>query len=275
MTNDQYVAAEADLLSRLQSMREAQRGIRAVSTKRGEDFDSDDVCSLDDVYDTAISSEFQAAKNEWVAYCSVCKKKRHCPNKFRNEGLITVGDIQLGVVEERGADIQATSPFKQCNLADFIDSKGYFDLVKFVGFNEKSFPYIYKLVCCLAALRTNEVGCERFFSLAGYVSNPRRTRLHGHHYESIAMLKRNMNQVYIDEDWVVKEYQTKEKTKDWDETDRKNDEYVAALEDELFAADAGDDAPDDVPEEDDVQVVEAAAAMPVIVDLSDTDSDSD
>jgi hypothetical protein len=63
-------------------------------------------------------------------------------------------------------------PFKKCNLLDFINEMGYFDLVKFVGFNQQSFPFIYKFSCCLAALRTNEVVCERFFSIAGYVSNP-------------------------------------------------------------------------------------------------------
>jgi hypothetical protein len=96
---------------------------------------------------------------------------------FRKEGLVQIGGISFGVVEERGDDMEASHPFKTCNLADFIDKTGYFDLVNFVGFNSQSFPFIYKLACCLAALRTNEVGCECFFSIAGYVSNPRRTRL--------------------------------------------------------------------------------------------------
>jgi hypothetical protein len=52
----------------------------------------------------------------------------------------------------------------------------------------------------------NKVGCERFFSIAGYVSNPKRTRLKVQHYEAIAILKRNMQQLFIDEDWVVQQY---------------------------------------------------------------------
>jgi hypothetical protein len=78
---------------------------------------------------------------------------------------------------ERGEDIEASHPFKKCNLADFNDGRGYFDLVKFIGFNRQSFPFIYRRACCLASMRVNEVGCERFFSIAGYVSNPRRTSL--------------------------------------------------------------------------------------------------
>jgi hAT family C-terminal dimerisation region len=145
--------------------------------------------------------------------------------------------------------------------------------VKFAAYNNKTFPYIYKLVCCLASLRTNEVGCERFFSIAGYVSNPRRSSLKVHHYESIAMLKRNMQQVYIDEDWVVKQFVMKEKDKDWSETDRRSDEMVAALEQELYASDLG------VTLEAEVEQVEgeeaAMAADPITVDESSSDTDSD
>jgi hypothetical protein len=77
---------------------------------------------------------------------------------LKKEGLVKIGEIRFGVVQERGEDLDASHPFKKCNLADFIDKTGYFDLVKFVGFNHQAFPFIYKLACCLAALRTNKVG---------------------------------------------------------------------------------------------------------------------
>jgi hypothetical protein len=85
--------------------------------------------------------------------------------------------------------------------------------VKFVGFNQQSFPFIYKLSYFLAALRTNEVGCERFFSIAGYVSNPQQTSLKVKHYESLAALKMNMRHIYINEDWVVQQYLSMQKKK--------------------------------------------------------------
>jgi hypothetical protein len=75
--------------------------------------------------------------------------------------MVEYGDIQFGVVLEQGDDIDASHPFKKCNLADFIDNRGYFDLVKFIGSNRQSFPFIYKLACCLASMRVNKVGCER------------------------------------------------------------------------------------------------------------------
>jgi hypothetical protein len=39
--------------------------------------------------------------------------------------------------------------------------------------------------------------------IGGCVSNARRTRLKVCHFEAMGMLKRNMQQIYIDEDWVV------------------------------------------------------------------------
>jgi hAT family C-terminal dimerisation region len=153
--------------------------------------------------------------------------------------MISIGEITFGIVEERGLDIDASSPFKKCNLADFIDKTGYFDLVKFLGFNQLSFPYLYKLGCCLASMRTNEVGCERFFSIAGYVSNPRRTRLKVRHYEAIAMLKQNMHNVYVNEEWVVQQYKDLEKSKTWESNEERNEQLLAALEEEVYASDQG------------------------------------
>jgi hypothetical protein len=135
--------------------------------------------------------EHQVAHTEWMQYCSLLKHSKKFPKKFKNEGLLKIGRITFGVVEERGDNIDANHPFKTCNLADFIDDKGYFNLVQFIGYNQKLFPFIYKLARCLAAMRMNEVGCEWFFSIAGYVSNARRTRLKVCHYEAMAMLKRS------------------------------------------------------------------------------------
>jgi hypothetical protein len=274
MTEQQFTAAQEELISRLQSMREAECGARSLIPKAAGSDDSND--NLDDVYEPPVSSEHQAAQNEWIQYCRIVKPSRKFPKKYKLEGLITVGEIQLGIVEEPGQDLEASYPFKKCNLADFIDATGYFDLVKFLGFNQKSFPYLYKLACCLAALRTNEVGCERFFSIAGYVSNPRRTRLKVRHYESIAMLKRNMQQVYIDEDWVVKQYMQLEQAKAWASIDTVNDLRVAALEQELHADDLGVPV-ESLPGEDGagVQLQLGSNEEPIPVDDGGSDDDTD
>ena len=53
------------------------------------------------------------------------------------------------------------------------------------------------------------------------------------------MLKRNLQQIYVDEEWVVKEYMSLEKNKRWADEDNKNDVLVAELEEELYAEDMG------------------------------------
>jgi hypothetical protein len=83
------------------------------------------------------------------------------------------------------------------------------------------------------------LGCERFFSIASYVSNPRQTQLKVKHYEAMEMLKRNMQQIYINEDWVVEQYQHMEKTKGWELMETQNDQLVGDLEAELYAEDIG------------------------------------
>jgi hypothetical protein len=236
MTNEQYTNAENDLVERLQTMREAEMGARSLVPKSPNKGQSD---SDDDVYEQPVSSEQQAAMREWVNYCRIVKRGKNFPKKYKKGwNYLEIGEIKIGQPEEPGEDLEASPPFIKCNLADFM-KEGYFDLVLFLKFNKQAFPYIYKLACCLAPLRTNEVGCERFFSIAGYVSNPRRSRLNVRHYESIAMLKRNMQKIYINEDWVVHEYMTLEKSKGWDKMDTNNDKLVTDLETELYANDLG------------------------------------
>jgi hypothetical protein len=118
------------------------------------------------------------------------------PKKYKMEGLVEYGHIRFGgVVLEQGGDIDTSHLFKKCNLADFIDNRGYFDLVKFLGYHHQSFPFIYKLACCLSLMRVNEVGCERSFSIAGYVLNPRHTSLKVGQYEALAMVKQNIQKI--------------------------------------------------------------------------------
>jgi hypothetical protein len=246
----------------------------------GGDKDDD---SLDDDYDMPILSEHQGALNEWVQYKQLVKSGRYFPRKYRKEGLVQIGSISFGVVEERDDDMEASHPFKTRNLADFIDKTGYFDLVNFVGFNSQSFPFIYKLACYLAALRTNEVGCEHFFSIAGYVSNPRQTRLKVKHYKALSMLKLNMERMLIDEDWVVQQFLNMENDKQWDELETRDDEQVAKLELQLYSADCGipvdnlqfeDNNDDEKVIQEDVEPIPVwnVARKPIEVASSDDDS---
>ena len=238
MSNEQFEHAENDLIEQLKAMREANNGASTLIPKVTNG-DEDSVDAMDDVYDQPQSSEQQAAWKEYNDYCRLFKNHKKYPKKLKKEGRLMIGGIQIGVVEERGEDIDANPPFVKCNLSDFIDNTGYFNLVKFLSLNKQSFPYLYKLACCLSSLRTSEVGCERFFSVAGYVSNPRRTRLKVRHYEATAMLKQNLHHIYLDEEWVVREYMALEKSKAWDVSESRRNEQVVSLEKTIHTADTG------------------------------------
>jgi hAT family C-terminal dimerisation region len=275
MTSEQFDNAERDLIERLQSMREGECGARALVTTSGggsEHIHDEN----DDIYEQPISTEHQEAQNEWRAYCDITKKFCNFPKKYKKDSnYISIGLIEFGTVETKGDDMVAFpgSSFKTCNLANFMSGAGYFDIIAFLTYNQNAFPYIYKLACCLASLRTHEVGCERFFSIAGYVSNPRRARLKVKHYETIATLKRNMQQIYIDEDVVVQEYMEMEKKKSWDQEQAVLDEQVTSYEREVYARDLGilvNELPLELTDEKQFENDEVS-----VQSISDSDTDSE
>ena len=236
MTLEQYYCAENDLYGRMQLMMERECNHVDALFSSGDDSGDD---SLDDPIVRSISTYQEKAKDEFRIYCNTVKARRkHFPKTYVGTTL-KLGSIQMGKVGERGEDIKAGHPFITCNLADFIGDDGRFDLVSFFQVQRQCFPTLHKLAVCLASIRTNEVGCERFFSTAGYVSCPRRTRLNVRNYECLATLKSNIKQVYINETWVVEKYLTMEKKKLWHELDTDDDMRVLTLERELLAESMG------------------------------------
>jgi hypothetical protein len=242
MTNEQYEIAKKDLTGHLQVMREAESLHHAVNVDSSADEEAerptDSGDDLDDDVEHSASTEMEKALEEWRNYCNLVKKVKY-PKTFQGETVMLDDAIETGVVKERGEDIKKSPPFKKCNLADYVDGRGHFNLVGFLKFQQDAFPYLFKLAVCLASIRTNEVGCERFFSTAGYVSSPRRTCLKVRNYESMASLMRNMQKVFIDEEWIVREYLRMEKKKSWDELESKEDLLVLNLEQEIYAENMG------------------------------------
>ena len=235
MNEEQYDFAVGDLLSRMQLMMERESGNMEpiVLSSSDDDDDSDD----DELATINYSTERERANLEFQRYCKAVKKKGYRPQSYIGTTL-DLGDIRMGKVGTRGKDIKAVG-LVTCNLADFIGDDGRFDLVGFLQLQSKSFPTLYKLAVCLASIRTNEVGCERFFSTAGYVSCPRRTSLKVRNYECLATLKANIRNVFIDEHWVVGQYMMMESKKSWSDLDSPDDLKVLNLERELLAESLG------------------------------------
>ena len=243
MDIEQYRNAEKDLLSWIQSILEAAAGVVVVPQplELADDSSDDD---NDDPIVITHSTMRDRALEEYRTFCNVCKKRRNRPRSYCGTTLkLEQADkktaIEMGKVATKGKDIEASHPFVSCNLASFIRVDGRFDLLRFFEMQQKCFPTLYKIAVCISSVRTNEVGCERFFSMAGYVSCPRRTRLKVRNYECLSMLRANMQSVYIDEKWVAEKYISMEKSKSWDDLESKNDMLVLELERELLAEQLG------------------------------------
>ena len=242
MNSEQYQHAEDQLITTLQRMRESEGGL-VIVLESSSDEAEDEHC-LDDVYKGKRDTARSIVLEEYQSFCNVTKKHRYRPKTYSGPTL-KLGPhsmkypIVMGKVETKGEDIKALPPFVSCNLADFISDDGRFDLVHFLQLQRHAYPTIYKLAVKFASIRTNEVGCERFFSTAGYVSNPRRTSLNVRNYECLATLRSNMQKVYIDEGWVVDQYLTMEKNKTWNSVTTSEDMNVLNLERDLLAESHG------------------------------------
>jgi hypothetical protein len=107
------------------------------------------------------------------------------------------------------------------NLADYIDTRGWFQILCFFLDHKKLFPNLWILAQKEASRRVVEVGCEQFFGLSGYISSACRSRLGVRHYEHLAMFAMIMQKVYIyiDAEWVAKEYLHRCKQNKWKEED--------------------------------------------------------
>jgi hAT family C-terminal dimerisation region len=243
MTSQQYKCAEHKLLGRMQMMYEKESGSAIYVHDSSDGSDNDSAC-FDDPIVRSLSTERDKAITEFGIFCNLCKKHRNRPKSYVGETL-SLGPcdmrhpITMGKVALKGDDIAGYPPFVPCNLADFIEDDGRFNLLDFMELQKNIFPILHKLVVCMSSIRTNEVGCERFFSTAGYVSCPRRTSLNVRNYECLAALRSNMKQVFIDEKWVVQKYLEMEKAKSWATLDSNDDMRVLELERELLAESLG------------------------------------
>ena len=120
-------------------------------------------------------------------------------------------EILVGPVLSRGRNLPTGK-----NIADYIDGKNHmFDTTHFFEDRCKLFPTLWMVVQCEAAMRNTEVGCERFFSLSGYILAPRRTRLGVRTYECMALLASNLPKIFLDKEWVAEEYLRRCKAGAW------------------------------------------------------------
>jgi len=95
----------------------------------------------------------------------------------------------------RGKDL----PSKR-NHADYVESNGNYDIVKYLVDHKKEFPALHSVgVGELCPHLSTEVDCESLFSLAGFKSHPRRTQTDIRNYECLVVTKHRSQSIHIPE----------------------------------------------------------------------------
>ena len=120
------------------------------------------------------------------------------------------------------------------------------DVVSYASDHKAEFDIIWIVIQSEASRRVVEVGCERFFNLSGYVSSPKRTQLRVRNYERLAMLASIVQDVYVDMDWVAKEYLARLNRGAWKEENTVESLKCWNLERVIEAENFGKSAPKDI-----------------------------
>ena len=176
-------------------------------------FDNDDESSTDSLDGDVPKIEnenYRKAVSELTSYEQYKRNKYH--PTMDEDGSLGVGKFTLyrGKVTKRGKDLPSGK-----NLADYIDGQGRLDVLRFTGDHRSFFSAIAAIAQCEASRQTEEVGCERFFGLSGYVSSSRRSRLGVSNYERIALLADILQKIYIDPRDIAHEYLNRCKAGAW------------------------------------------------------------
>lgn len=208
MSETQYHNARNTLLRMMQDYFDAKE----QPSWSGADSDSED--SRDGIMASTENVNYTKALAELELFEKHKKVKYHPEFESTSDYAVLRGSVEddnynqversisIGCnVTVRGKDL----PSKK-NLADYIDFNGRFDVLSFFLDHKRIFPTLFIIAQREASRKVAEVGCERFFSLSGYVSAPRRTRLGVRTYEQLAMLASNLNNVYVDPEIAAKEY---------------------------------------------------------------------
>jgi len=236
----------------LQDILDRKSPVTPAVPSQSEYEESDDSDEDEYQHPTQTNTNFQKAVDEFNVFESY-KMKRYRPVLDLAKSKVLSGEdkygkvyeIVVGPVETRGKDLPSGK-----NLADYIDKRGRIDLLCLFIDHKQIFPTLFIKCKCEAARKIVEVGCERFFSISGYVSAPRRTRLGVRTYERLALLASIIQHVYIDQEWVAKEYLRRCKEGLWKEENTKDALKCWNLERILDAELLGKQVPMDMTMED-------------------------
>ena len=79
-------------------------------------------------------------------------------------------------------------------------------MIDFFNYHKLQFTYLAMESEKRASYTLSETDCESFFDIPVYMLSPKGERIGLRKYKETAILSHKMQILYIDEDWVVKEY---------------------------------------------------------------------
>jgi hypothetical protein len=208
--------------------------------------DDNSAHQLDEMIDHIDNEHYHQAQKEFNKF-EVFKMRAFLPELEFTKSLKNVTDegvvieIGEGTVKKRGKDLPKPSGR---NLADYMQSNGRFDLLPFFGDHKGIFPNINILIQREASRRVVEVGCERIFSIADYVSSPHRSNLNVRNYERLSLLAVILSRVYVSPKWVADEYLRRCKAGAWKKENTVESSKCFNIERIIKAEEKGLEAPD-------------------------------
>lgn len=255
MTETQYDHAREAVVRLIQEELDSKNPITSSGAKDDDDNSLDGEIAESDENDNRRLAEREMRRFEshkMQKYIPERKLGRKLSNVDSKGRLIEVG---VGPVKAKGDDLPSGK-----NIANYVDLKGRFDALAFFKDHSNTFPNLFIIALREASRRVVEVGCERFFGLSGYISQPRRSQLAVRNYERISLLASILASVYIDPKEVAAEYLARCKRGAWKKENTVESLKCFNLERMISAEEMGMAVPDDVELEQymtgDVDVIE-------------------
>ena len=121
------------------------------------------------------------------------------------------------------------------NHAEYIDKSGHYNLVKYLEDHKTEFPAIHEIgIGQICPHISTEVDCESLFSQAGFVADPRRSKMKVRLYERLVSTKHRLGRIYCHVPDVKELYMKRWKDNDWDESEERDADEFLDLEKKIY-----------------------------------------
>ena len=138
----------------------------------------------------------------------------------------------MGPVKVKGENLPGKGKH---NHADYVDRKGYYDIVKYLTHHNDIFPALYLVgVGQLCPHISTEVDCESLFSEAGFLSSPRRANTSIRMYERLVVGKHRLFRIHCSLPKVHELFIERWRKDDWNENDDRDDREFLSVERKIY-----------------------------------------